>query len=94
MEYFSQLLLNSLNLIFLIDDDLLEIIALSLKISLTSLIISCLIGLPLASLCVVKKFLGKNFIIILFNSLMGLPPVLVGLILYIIFSSSGPLGFL
>ena len=94
MEYFSQLLLNSLNLIFLIDEDLLEIIALSLKISLTSLFISCLIGLPLASLCVVKKFLGKNFIIILFNSLMGLPPVLVGLILYIIFSSSGPLGFL
>lgn len=93
MEYFNQLLLNSFSLIFLIDENLFEIISLSLKISLTSLMISCLIGLPLASLCVVKNFWGKNFIILLFNSLMGLPPVLVGLVLYIIFSSSGPLGF-
>tara|TARA_B100000989_G_C19527742_1_gene467847 strand:+ start:2264 stop:2971 length:708 start_codon:yes stop_codon:yes gene_type:complete len=93
MDYFFQILLASINLILNADSDLFEIIFLSLKVSLTSLFFSCLIGLPIAALCVIKIFFGKNVLIIFFNSLMGLPPVLVGLVLYLVFSKSGPLGF-
>lgn len=93
MDYFFQILSKALNLILEADSDLFEIIFLSLKVSLTSLLFSCLIGLPIAALCVIKNFFGRNVLIILFNSLMGLPPVLVGLLLYLIFSKSGPLGF-
>ena len=93
MDYFFQILSASINLILKADSDLFEIIFLSLKVSLTSLFFSCLIGFPIAALCVIKIFFGKNILIIFFNSLMGLPPVLVGLVLYLIFSKSGPLGF-
>ena len=93
MDYFFQILLASINLILNADSDLFEIIFLSLKVSLTSLFFSCLIGFPIAALCVIKIFFGKNVLIIFFNSLMGLPPVLVGLVLYLVFSKSGPLGF-
>ncbi len=93
MDYFFQILSDSINLIFKADRDLFEIIFLSLQVSLTSLFFSCLIGLPIAAFCVIKNFFGRNTLIILFNSLMGLPPVLVGLVLYLVFSKSGPLGF-
>ena len=93
MDYFFQILSASINLILKADSDLFEIIFLSLKVSLISLFFSCLIGFPIAALCVIKFFFGKNILIIFFNSLMGLPPVLVGLVLYLIFSKSGPLGF-
>ena len=52
-----------------------------------------MIGLPIAAYSSVKTFFGKKFFILLVNSLMGLPPVFVGLALYIVFSKSGPLGF-
>ena len=93
MDYFFQIFSKAINLILEADSDLFEIIFLSLKVSLTALFFSCLIGLPIASLCVIKCFFGRNILIILLNSLMGLPPVLVGLVLYLIFSKSGPLGF-
>lgn len=94
MNEFSETLISSINLIFVGDEFLLEIIFLSLKISLTALVIACLIGLSIASFLTVKNFFGKKIILLFFNSLMGLPPVLVGLILYILFSQSGPLGSL
>ena len=93
MDYFFQIFSKAINLILEADSDLFEIIFLSLKVSLTALFFSCLIGLPIAALCVIKCFFGRNILIILINSLMGLPPVLVGLVLYLIFSKSGPLGF-
>ena len=93
MDYFFQIFSKAINLILEADSNLFEIIFLSLKVSLTALFFSCLIGLPIASLCVIKCFFGRNILIILLNSLMGLPPVLVGLVLYLIFSKSGPLGF-
>ena len=93
MDYFFQIFSKAINLILEADSDLFEIIFLSLKVSLTALFFSCLIGLPIAALCVIKYFFGRNILIILLNSLMGLPPVLVGLVLYLIFSKSGPLGF-
>ena len=85
---------NSLDLLFTLDSYLLEIIGLSLYVSFSALIISVIISLPIASLLSIKKFIGKNLITIIFNSLMSLPPVAVGVILYILISYNGPLGSL
>ena len=85
---------DSINLLFTLDSYLLEVIGLSLYISLSALIISILISLPIASILSIKNFIGKNFITIIFNSLMSLPPVAVGVILYILISYNGPLGHL
>ena len=93
MSDYSEILTNSIRLIFSFNTELSDIVFLSLKVSLSALLISCLIGLPIAAYSSVKVFFGKKFFIILVNSLMGLPPVFVGLILYIVFSKSGPLGF-
>ena len=93
MSDFSEILINSIRLIFSFNTELSDIVFLSLKVSLSALLISCLIGLPIAAYSSVKVFFGKKLFIILVNSLMGLPPVFVGLILYIVFSKSGPLGF-
>ena len=93
MSDFSEILINSIRLIFSFNTELSDIVFLSLKVSFSALLISCLIGLPIAAYSSVKAFFGKKFFILLVNSLMGLPPVFVGLILYIVFSKSGPLGF-
>ncbi len=93
MRDFIEILINSFQLIFTLDTELSDILILSLRVSISALIISCFLGLPIAAYCSVKNFTGKKFLIILTNSLMGLPPVFVGLVLYIVFSNSGPLGF-
>ena len=59
-----------------------------------ALIISCIIGFPIAGILSSKNFYGKKGVIIFFNSMMALPPVFVGLLLYILFSKTGPLGFI
>ena len=94
MVELTEIFKNSLNLIFSFNLDLLEIILLSLKISFFSLLFSCIFGLPLGSLLAASKFFGRRFLILFFNSMLGLPPVFVGLVLYIILSVSGPLGSL
>ena len=94
MDDYLTIILESFRLILKFDNELFEIITLSLKISLIALSISILISIPSAALFSVTNFFAKNFFILISNSLMGLPPVLVGLVLYIIFSSSGPLGYL
>jgi tungstate transport system permease protein len=81
-------------LIGTLDSQLLKIILLSLKVSLSALFLATLFGLPLAALLGLKKFFGRGFLITLLNTFMGLPPVVVGLFLYLILSRSGPLGFL
>ncbi len=93
MSDYIEILFRSLNLILDLDSDLTEIILLSLRVSLLALFFSCFIFIPLSAIFAVRNFFSKNFLILIFNSLMGLPPVLVGLILYIFFSASGPLGF-
>ncbi|MDC3091285.1 ABC transporter permease [Rickettsiales bacterium] len=94
MNDYISIILESFRLILKFDNELFEIITLSLRISLIALFISTFISFPLAALFAVTSFCGKNFLILISNSLMGLPPVLVGLVLYIVFSSSGPLGYL
>ncbi|QHQ35159.1 ABC transporter permease [Algicella marina] len=76
------------------DPDLLEIVLLSLRVSLTATIVAAAIGLPLGALIAISRFRGRNVLLILMNALMGLPPVVVGLLVYIHFSRAGPLGFL
>ena len=81
------------NLIISLDSSLIEIISLSLFVSLSAVIIACIISFPIGSFLAMKKFYGREIIIIIVNAFMGLPPVVVGLFLYLIFSSAGIFGY-
>ena len=81
-------------LILHLDPELLSIILLSLKVSGTALIVATTLGLPLGALTALKHFPGRSFIISVLNTSMGLPPVVVGVFLYLLLSRSGPLGFM
>ncbi|MGI9372049.1 MAG: ABC transporter permease [Hyphomicrobiales bacterium] len=94
MSEFTQAFHNAATLIAAGDHDLLEIVGLSLRVSLSALIISCLIGLPIGAALAISRFPGRNFVLVLLNALLGLPPVVVGLIVYLHLSSSGPFGWL
>jgi tungstate transport system permease protein len=76
------------------DGDLIEIVVLSLKVSLTATILACLIGLPLGAWLAISRFRGRGIVLVALNALMGLPPVVVGLLVYLHLSRAGPLGFL
>jgi tungstate transport system permease protein len=82
------------SLIARLDGALLEIVGLSLRVSLTAVLIGALIGLPLGAAIAVARFRGRNFLIICVNALMGLPPVVVGLLVYLNLSNAGPFGWL
>ena len=84
--------LNSLLLIITFNQDLWEIIILSLYVSFIALIIGSVLGILFGYYLALKVFIFKNFILIVINSLMGIPPVVVGLIVYFMFASGGPLG--
>jgi tungstate transport system permease protein len=77
-----------------LDSALIEIVGLSLKVSLTAVAIAGLIGLPVGALIAVGRFPGRTTLITFINALMGLPPVVVGLLVYMLLSNSGPLGAL
>lgn len=94
MHDFSAAFHLAFGLLFSADPDLLEIIALSLRVSLTALLISGLAGLSIGALVGMSRFRGRTAIIILLNALMGLPPVVVGLCVYLMLSRSGPLGWM
>lgn len=81
-------------LIFNIDSELFEIIFLSFKVSGIALLIATCTGFPLSVILGLKKFPAKSFVISVMNTFMGLPPVVVGLFVYIMLSRSGPLGFI
>src|SRR6266700_5662580 len=74
------------------DPKLVEIVLLSLRVSLTAVLIACVIGLPLGAAVAVSRFAGRRSVIVLLNALMGLPPVVVGLVVYLLLSRAGPLG--
>ncbi|MDB4239060.1 ABC transporter permease [Alphaproteobacteria bacterium] len=90
IEAFQQ----AFDLVVKLDADLLEILLLSMKVSFISLFLSCLIGLPLGTFLAIKNFVFRDSLLIIFNTMMGLPPVVVGLIVYIAISRSGPFGWL
>ena len=85
---------NSILLIITLDNELWDIILLSLFVSFTALIIASLLGFIVGYYFAIYNFYVEKIILIIINSLMGIPPVVVGLIVYFIFASGGPLGIL
>lgn len=83
---------EALRLIGRLDPGLVEIIALSLKVSLSAVMIAAALGLPLGALIAVGRFPGRQTLIVVLNAMMGLPPVVVGLLVYLMLSRAGPLG--
>src|SRR5438067_4477017 len=75
-----------------LDRELWHIVALSLEVSLSAVLIATVLGLPLGAALAVKRFAGRRALIVLLNALMGLPPVVVGLLIYLLLSRAGPLG--
>ena len=75
-----------------LDPRLGDIVALSLQVSLTAVAIASALGLPLGALIAVSRFPARRTTIVLLNALMGLPPVVVGLLVYLLLSRAGPLG--
>ncbi|MFK7890421.1 MAG: ABC transporter permease [Granulosicoccus sp.] len=84
----------ALELVISADADLLEIVLLSLRVSLSATVLACGVGLPLGALIAISRFPGRSAVIVVMNALMGLPPVVVGLFVYLCLSRSGPFGFL
>jgi len=87
-------MLAAFRLIFSLDADLFEIILLSLQVTITAVIIASIIGMPMGAWLAVNRFRFRRITIAILNALMGLPPVVVGLIVYIMLSRSGPFGVL
>ena len=85
---------SALELIVTGDPALLAIVRLSLIVSLTAVAVSALIAIPFGAFVALNRFPGREGVIVLLNALMGLPPVVVGLAVYLLLSRSGPLGFL
>ena len=94
MNEILQGLIQAFWLVLSFDSELITISLRSLYVTVTALVISALIAFPLAAFLVVSRFTFRRAIVVTLNALMGLPPVVVGLIVYILFSRSGPLGVL
>lgn len=75
-----------------LDARLVQIVALSLQVSLSAVALAALIGLPLGAFIALGRFRGRDGLIVLLNGLMGLPPVVIGLLVYLMLSRAGPLG--
>jgi len=76
------------------DPALWQIIGLSLRVTLSAVMVACVVGLPLGAALAMARFPGRSAVIVVFNALMGLPPVVAGLLVYLLLSRSGPLGHL
>ena len=94
MQDFGGAIALALQLMISGDATFIEIIALSLRVSLTAMVFACLIGLPLGALLAISRFPGHSAVLVVVNALMGLPPVVVGLLVYLHLSRAGPLGWL
>jgi tungstate transport system permease protein len=87
-----QSLALALRMLLHLDAQLTQIVGLSLAVSLSSTLCSTLIGLPLGAAVAITRFRGRNGVIVALNAAMGLPPVVVGLAVYLLLSRAGPLG--
>ena len=85
-------LATALHLVAESDPAVLRIVGLSLRVSLAATLCAALLGLPLGALLAVARFPGRQAIVVALNALMGLPPVVAGLLIYLALSRSGPLG--
>ncbi len=84
----------ALSLVISANPDLLEIVGLSLRVSITAMLVSCAVALPLGAVVAITRFPGRGAVVVLLNALMGLPPVVVGLLVYLLLSNAGPFGWL
>lgn len=94
MQDVSEAFATAARMIATLDPGLLRIIGLSLQVSLTAVFAATLIGLPLGAAVAAFRFPGRNALALVLNTMMGLPPVVVGLAVYLLLSRSGPLGVL
>ena len=94
MQDFGEAFRLAFGLVLTLDADLIEIIGLSLRVSLTAVGIACVAGLPFGAAIAMGRFRGRILVIVLLNALMGLPPVVVGVLVYLALSNAGPLGWL
>ncbi|MEK0083876.1 ABC transporter permease [Benzoatithermus flavus] len=94
MQDFTAAFGLAFGLIVSADPDLVAIVLLSLRVSLSAVVLACLVGLPLGAALAVVRFPGRGAVLVLLNALMGFPPVVAGLLLYLLLSNAGPLGFL
>jgi tungstate transport system permease protein len=74
------------------DPRLWDVVVLSLQVSLSAVVVASVIGLPIGAVLAVTRFRGRRVLIVIANALMGLPPVVVGLVVYLVLSRAGPLG--
>ena len=93
MQDFLQAARAAFALIGSFDPEIVSIVALSLSVSLSASLIAMAIGAPFGGALAVGRFRGRQTVIVLANALLGLPPVVVGLAIYLLLSRSGPLGF-
>ncbi len=94
MQDYGNALWLALQLLLSGDPDLLEIIGLSLRVSVSAMAIGCAIGLPVGAMLAITRFPGRIGVLVVLNTLMGLPPVVVGLLVYLALSNAGPFGWL
>ncbi len=92
MQDVQGILLTAVQLIIKLEPELIEIVLLSLQVSITAVVIATLLSIPIGTVLGAYQFRGREFLTGILNALMGLPPVVVGLALYLILSRSGPLG--
>ena len=92
MDTISESLALALGLVAHVDARFAGIVALSLAVSLSSTLVSAVIGLPLGAAVAIARFPGRGPLIVALNAAMGLPPVVVGLLVYLLLSRAGPLG--
>lgn len=92
MSDLSQAAVEALHLVARADPKVAEIVLLSLRVSLTAVLIACVVGLPLGATIAVSRFAGRQSVVVILNAMMGLPPVVVGLCVYLLLSRAGPLG--
>ena len=94
MNTITEGLLSAAKLVVTLDPDLIEISLRSLRVTLTALIVASIISIPLGTVLAIQRFRYRRTVIALLNAFMGLPPVVVGLVIYVLLSRAGPLGVL
>ncbi|WP_226580283.1 ABC transporter permease [Acuticoccus sediminis] len=94
MESLGSAVADAFGLVLSGDPALMEIIGLSLRVTLSAVVLACLFGLPIGAAAGAFRFPGRTALAVVLNALMGLPPVVVGLGVYLTLSASGPLGVL
>lgn len=92
MSEIGESLITGIELLLSFDPDLMEIVGLSLYVSLSAVVIASVIAMPLGALVATTRFPGRGAVVVVLNAFMGLPPVVVGLFVYLLLSRAGPLG--